>query len=490
MITKFKYLIFIILALIAYKVKSQDALGLGFSNYSGISGRNINPAFLTGSKVYLDVNIVSADVFMENDFAYIPKDSAFVRRFLKGETFSTNYGPYKYDNFFDYYKGKSNYSFTAAITVTGPSFMVQNGKQAYGGGVAFRSLESFYKFPGQILRTWYMGGPDASIINKEAHFRDFQIASLSWSELFFNYAVNFYERYGNKLTAGIEVKYLFGVEGFFMSIKDVKYYWMNRNKINIDTLNAAVSFALPVNYDNNLGVNLNPWAKGHGVGANIGIMYTKEKKINSAKGKKPLCANTYDDYQYRIGLSIMDIGGIRFNRFTRMYQSDIGRITKILTPFNNYDDIASYFKPLISQSARDTSVFMSLPTAVSLQFDYHFRKHVYFSGFWVHPLRFQNKSVRRPAQLAFIPRYESRLLGISLPFSWYDYQKLRLGLAIRLYTVTIGTEKLGAFLGKNDFNGMDFYFSVKFNLQKGKCSPWNLGACQRTHKSKRKKNVK
>ena len=426
---------------------------------------------------------------MENDFAYIPKDSAFIRRLLKGEALSTNYGPYKYDNFYDYYKGKSNYSFAAAITVTGPSFMVQNGKQVYGGGVAFRSLESFYNFPGQILQNWYTG---AGITKNEEHFKDVQIASLSWSELFFNYTVNFYERYGNKLTAGIEIKYLFGVEGFFMSINDFKYHRMNGNEIYIDTLHAVGGFALPVNYDNYSKINLNPWAKGHGVGANIGIMYTKEKKINSVKGNKPLCANIYDDYQYRIGLSIMGIGGIRFDRFAQMYKSDIGDATKRLTPFNNnsINSIIKYLDPLISQSSKDTSFFMSLPAAVSLQFDYHFKKRVYLSGFWIHPLRFQDKSVRHTAQLAFIPRYESRLVGISLPFSWYDYQNLRLGLAIRLYTVTIGTEKLGTLLGINDFNGMDFYFNIKFSLQKGKCSPWNLGACQKTHKSKRKKVVK
>ncbi len=464
-------------------------LGLGFSNYSGISGKNINPAFLVGSKIYLDVNIASVSIFLENNFAYIPKDSAFIGKFFRGEGLPTNYGAFQYNNFYNYYQDKRNYSFASVITVMGPSLMVQDGKHAFGVGIAFRNMESFNNFPGRILRTWYNGAPDKGIIGIDSHPHNFQVASLSWNELFFDYAFNFYERYGNKLTAGIEMKVLFGIEGFYTSVDDLKYHWINKYKIKFDTLSATVGFALPLNYDNFSEVNLSPWAKGHGVGMNIGIMYTKDKSTTSVKSNKPLCANPYEDYQYRIGLSILDIGGIRFDRFARLYQSNIRNV--IITPdsFNNdftLNSIIKYFDPLISQSSKDAHIFMSLPTAFSLQFDYHFKKNVYLSGFWIHPLRFQTKSLRRPAQLALIPRYETRLVGVSLPFSWYDYQKIRLGLAVRLYTITIGTEKLGAFLGISDFNGMDFYFNIKFNLLKGRCSPWKWGACQKAGKSKRK----
>jgi len=488
--TKFKYLIFIVLFLTVYNLKSQELLGLGFSNYSGISGRNINPAFLTGSKVFLDVNLVSASVFLENNFAYIPKNDAFIRRLLQGEGLSKNYGPYKYNSFYTYYKNNSNYSFASNLSVTGPSFMLQVGKQTFGAGMAMRSYNSFYDFPGQILRTWYNGSPDTGVIALNAHFKDVQLASLTWGELFFNYAVDIVDRYGDKLTAGIELKYLFGVEGFYIAVDDLKYHWISANEIKVDTLNARVGFAIPLDYNNLKKTNYNPWAKGHGVGINIGIVYTKNKSSIPVKEEKPLCATPYEDYRYRIGLSVMDIGSVRFDRFAQMYQSDVSNITKTLNSFQNdytVNSIVNYFDPLISTSSTAAPVFMSLPTAVSLQFDYHFTNSTYLSGYWSHPLRFNSRSLRRPAQLAVIPRYETRLIGLSLPLSLYDYQKLRMGLSIRLYTLTIGTEKLGSLLGINDFNGIDFYFNIKFNLQKGKCSPWKTGACGKVGKYKRKK---
>jgi len=486
MISKFKYLMLLIFMLVSIGVKSQEMLGLGFSNYSGISGKIINPAFLTGSKVYLDVNIAGVGIFLDNNFAYIPKDSTNIWSLLRGDSISSNYGPYRYNNFYTYYKNKPNYSFASVNTVMGPSLMIQDGKQAFGVGIAFRNYESSHNSPGQVLRALYNGVADTGVIGQNTNFQNLQFTSLSWNELSFNYAYDFYERYGNKLTAGIEMKILYGVEGFYTSIDDLKYHRIDKNHIQIDTLNATIGFALPVNYNNSTKANLNPWDKGHGVGFNIGIVYTKNKSTISVKGEKSLCAKPYEDYQYRIGLSIMDIGRIRFNRFSQLHQFNTGNISKEIKSLGDYQTINTSMRSLSyliygdsTLSLKDSTVFMSLPTALSLQFDFHSKKNFYLSGFWIQPLRFQNKSLRRPAQLAVIPRYETRLLGVSLPVSLYDYQKLRLGLAIRIYTLTIGTEKLGTLLGTSDLTGLDFYFNIKFNLLKGTCLSWKRGACQR-----------
>ena len=54
--------------------QSQEMLGLTMGNYKGITGVMINPASMTTNKVYLDINIVTANVFLRNNFAYLPKE--------------------------------------------------------------------------------------------------------------------------------------------------------------------------------------------------------------------------------------------------------------------------------------------------------------------------------------------------------------------------------------------------------------------------------
>ncbi len=95
----------------------------------------------------------------------------------------------------------------------------------------------------------------------------------------------------------------------------------------------------------------------------------------------------------------------------------------------------------------------------------------------MHPFRFNARTVWRPAQIAVIPRYEDRFFGVMIPVSLFDYKDPRIGLAVRVYSLTLGTDRLGSLLGISNFNGMDFYFSFRFNIGKGSCSSQTRGAC-------------
>jgi len=114
---------------------------------------------------------------------------------------------------------------------------------------------------------------------------------------------------------------------------------------------------------------------------------------------------------------------------------------------------------------------IGLPMAVSLQFDYRVKqvKNVYVAAVWVHPLRFNLHTLRRSAHLSIIPRYELKHLEFNLPIMLYEYKYPRIGFSARFSFLTIGTERLGTYLGLADLNGMDIYFSIKLNIGKGTC---------------------
>jgi len=56
-----------------------------------------------------------------------------------------------------------------------------------------------------------------------------------------------------------------------------------------------------------------------------------------------------------------------------------------------------------------------------------------------------------------------------LPVSLYDWNKLRIGLSLRYYYLTIGTEKLGQFFRISNFTGLDLYVALHFFIDKGNC---------------------
>ncbi|MBN2615643.1 MAG: hypothetical protein JXR71_08105 [Bacteroidales bacterium] len=471
--------------LIPQQSPAQEMAALGFSNYSGISGIRINPAFLTGSKVYLDVNILGGHVFFDNNFAYIPNDSVNFWSFLRKDTLPTPYGGYGFNDLYTYYSGRKYNNLAAVASVMAPSAMLQVGKHAFGISFSARNYESTYRASNNLLQLLYNGISDATTVGETGTFKNLNFVSLSWMELGLHYAYDFYNRYGEKLTAGASLKLLYGVEGFYSSINELKYQKLDSIHYQIDTLNGSVGFSLPIDY-NNSSAYLNPLTKGHGIGLDLGIVYTRNRSNVAPKDEKSLCGKPYEDYLYRIGFSIMDIGRIRFKNHAQLHEYQVGNVVlnsdNLIQNPSGMNGIMQNVSSLLYNgdslaSLKDSVFSMSLPTAMSLQMDYHFKKNIYISGLWIQPLRFQNKSLRRPAQLLVMPRYDTREFGVSLPISWYDYQKLRLGLALRFYTVTIGTEKLGTFLGVGDLTGMDLYFNIKINLQKGTCLSWKNGAC-------------
>jgi len=115
----------------------------------------------------------------------------------------------------------------------------------------------------------------------------------------------------------------------------------------------------------------------------------------------------------------------------------------------------------------ESSMKIGLPTAISAQFDFHYSKNIYFGAFLIQPIRLNHHTLRRPSQLAIIPRYETKMLEVSVPISLYEYRYPRVGLSFRYSFFTIGTERLGTYLGIADLNGMDIYFSFKISFGKG-----------------------
>jgi hypothetical protein len=111
---------------------------------------------------------------------------------------------------------------------------------------------------------------------------------------------------------------------------------------------------------------------------------------------------------------------------------------------------------------------MYLPAAVCLQFDYHYYKNWFFNGTFVQGLNLSDEFVRRPTMLAFTPRFEKRRFEVSMPLSVSDMKYFRMGLAVRFWSFTIGTDNLLGSAGVGSNAGFDIYTSIKITFDKGR----------------------
>ena len=63
--------------------------------------------------------------------------------------------------------------------------------------------------------------------------------------------------------------------------------------------------------------------------------------------------------------------------------------------------------------------------------------------------------------VSVFPRYESKWFMFSLPISIYEYESVRVGTAMRIGFLTVGSDHLLSLFGKSDFRGSSFYAALK-----------------------------
>ena len=130
------------------------------------------------------------------------------------------------------------------------------------------------------------------------------------------------------------------------------------------------------------------------------------------------------------------------------------------------------------------SFLMLPPTAIHLQGDYNFENKLFLSAQYSYGFfRTRNLGIRHPDIITFVPRFEDKWFEFALPISMFNYEEIRLGAMVRLAYLTIGTDKLGTFLGVSNVTGADIYVALAYKFFK---KPF----CEKRTKTKNRNQTK
>lgn len=454
---------------------AQEMLGIVNSSYAGITGSVINPAVTVTSPYYIDINIVAGDFFTANNYIYIAKEDYRFSRF-----FSTNpdFPTHGTDNtmiVYDYYNTKDKKAF-ASNRVMGPSFAVTAGRHSFGIVTGARAFMSTKNIPYDIAkfafeRREYPPQYGINYNNKQKIYN----AELAWAEIGVNYSYVIKQSGSDYWAAGITVKNLLGHSGGYIYSSNVDYILPDRDSLIINNLKGEAGYSLPLDYETNEYIN-DPLFRGKGLGFDIGVIYQKKKAELQEQNITKLCDQNYVPYKYKIGVSLLDIGRVRFTQNAEKLvfdnvSADLSDITH--TQYTSVNDLT---KLLSNEFLGDSTALIqgneikiALPTALSVQADVNIRKNWFINGTMVVPVQISKSGLRRPALFALTPRYETVLFDISMPISLFDWTEPRIGISARFLWFFVGTEKISGFFHYKDFTGLDFYFGAKISLRKGFC---------------------
>ncbi|MCB0528801.1 MAG: hypothetical protein KDC65_10025 [Saprospiraceae bacterium] len=462
---------------------SQEQLGMRLERYSGIYSTAINPANTAFNPDPWDVSLLTVEFFFENSYAYLrntslPNALRNSEKLVSAADISPENPAARDAIIQDFFEGKRKMRGVAVGRISGPSFSMRLGEEHEIGFVtAFRTGISSYKIPGILEYQTISNVP----LNQTVDIPRSGLQAMAWGEIGLHYSKR--NTYSDIYTAfGITPRLLLGLEGVYARAQSV-FDYTPRGGDTVTFGRARWDYALTTGNFTDQSDSIGLKVQGKGFGIDIGFAWAAPDDEG----------DTDEDYLWKIGVSLIDAGFIRFDNTAERHHIEFDTLITVTNadfpprddPHDILGDASRAFlgDPLASLQSRSFTI--GLPTALSAQFDFKAAPKVYVAGLIVQRIPLWKYSLQRPNTLALVPRYEHRWFSVSLPLVLNDWQSFRVGLAARLGYLYLGTDQLGSFFKKKKLSGADIYIGLKnngFDLFAGKG-----GRHGSSHRQKRRK---
>lgn len=462
----------LLLALILFGIlkttTAQDFLGYINSNYAGVTGTDLQPASVVDSRFKVDIAFFGFSYSFYNNYVGVKK-TAFKH---SGGLFTGDYPAFKDTAFAEHYLIRRNTSITKSVYLGSqfylPSFMVSiNSKNAFALKWKIRSLLNVDGVSNNLAALISNNFDYPALLNLKLTNENLRIQTMSWAEYGLTYGHVFKDEGKHFLKAGATVKLIQGLQAGYMKIDNLNYEFTTDTTVSL--FQTEVAYAHSNNFDVSQNNIRYKYISNPTVGFDLGVVYEWRPDFEKYKydmdGQTNLVRKDQNKYKLKVGLSLLDIGRVKFVKGEKSgnFVADIRSMDiATLDPSNidSFDDtIRSKFKEVPSPS----TFKMNLPTTLSAQIDYNLYKKFYINFTPYYAFQFRKKAIRVHDITTFsiTPRWDHKWFGVFVPVSYDAMHNTKLGLALRLGPMIIGTNNIGPLVGKKDLYGADIYFMFK-----------------------------
>lgn len=296
------------------------------------------------------------------------------------------------------------------------------------------------------------------------------MASSAWAELYGSYGATLMDRSNDRLNAAFTVKVMKSISGAYLSLDELGVQMPSLEESDAyELVSGVAAFGYSRNHDDALtasGLTAQPgqlFSKGKlGISFDAGVEYfIKSDGVDEVfEDPRP------DDYLWKIGISLLDVGWNNFDysqhsrRVSGVREGVTGN--ELQEKFGTINGIGSFSDSLatiVNESAVLNGKFRIInPMRLKINADRYLAGNFYVNGELsvnLSSLLAKDKLYVEESQLLTItPRWETRQIGIYMPLQYNRQGNVWVGGAVRLGPFLAGTHHLlNAFSKSNKISG-------------------------------------
>ena len=427
----------VLLFLMTQTALAQTYPGYRTGNYTGVNGVFFNPANIADNRFKWNVNLFAVNGFVGTDQGGL-KFSDITHSF-SGDSLRSKL-----------LKGHAQVNSLDYVDILGPSFMISlSPNTSIALTTRSRVFANVRNVNGDLANA--LINPTNSEITTPVALNGGNAVThaTGWTEIGGSVAQVFTPKGSHSFfKGGITLKYIAGTADSYLNTNGLTGSLQNiagvSNLVGPGTGNIAIN-ATAANFSD---YKLEDMFKFHGQGAggDIGFVYEFRPNLDYSKYTNDRWANKY---KFRIAVSLLDVGSIKFDRSTNQaanYAVNIpagqnydlsGFQGKAVNQYIGVLNSSPYFTPGAPQSSSYT---VNLPTTFHANVDYLFSEN------WGANLSGQfNLNKQKEFNLYYYnsfsltPRWENSLISVELPLNYNQLTQFNAGLAFRIGPFFIGS---------------------------------------------------
>jgi len=448
--------------------KAQNYHAIQGSSYAGALGVHNNPASIVGTPFKWDVVLLgtqlksSTNAFTIYNYSLLSSPANSLYYVDKGK-----------------YKRKADLDFNLNL-INARIALNQKSSVAFGVNIkGYTNLQtSDYNFIDTLdnVTDFLQLNPDINGVNAK-------LRSSTWVEAYISYARTLYDNEFSRLNAGITLHVGRGVSGAYANINNISFSQTVQNNRTVYNINSAdLIYGYSASYDHWHGnnstsqniSNMISYAEG-GASIDAGIEYIIKPQGTSSFNDD----EDYYDYDWKLGLSLLDIGGNQYKYGTqsRVVYSVKPNITgnaldNKFIGINSAQEFNDSLATVINGDQAGGRFTVINPTRLVANVDRYLTGNFYLNAeLSVNiPLASIKKTylqVKQTNLLTVTPRWETKRFGFYLPVQFNTKNQLWVGGAFKAGPLLFGLHNLVNLFGKTSTQNGGGYIALIFRASKG-----------------------